>query len=366
MRKLASIQRILSLKPIEGADKIEVATCLGWHVVVQKGLYKVGDPVIYVEVDSILPEKPEFEFMRPRHFKVKTIKLRGQVSQGMVFPLSFLNGETYPINYDVTDILGITKYEPELPMNLRGKTRSPYRYKYDGLPDWFYSISRKVLSEKLFKKYLCVTSGLLFPDFIHKTDETRVQNLQTMLNLNQGTLCYIAEKVDGSSITIYLKDGRFGVCSRNVDLKEEVGNTFWDTVRALDIERKMREFGKKYNLDKNFALQGELLGEGIQGNKLKIKGHTIRFFNVFNITKQEYCGYDAFISTINELGLETVPILSIEYVLGNNIDDIVKMSEGKSVICPTTEREGVVIRSMEGNRFSFKAINPRFLLKFQE
>lgn len=379
MRKLASIQRILSINPIDNADNLEVATVLGWHVVVKKGEFSIGDLVVYVEVDSILPERPEFEFMRPRHFKVKTIKLRGQVSQGIIFPLSILpNFDNYVEDIDVTDSLGITKYEPELPTSLRGKTKSPYRFKYTWLPDWFYSVARKVLTQKLFKKYLCVISGATFPDFIPKTDETRVQVLQGLLNKYQGTKCYITEKLDGSSITIYLRNGEFGVCSRNVDLKEEQGNAFWDTVRAMDIETKLKNYASN-SLWKNIALQGELIGEGIQGNKLKIKGQTIRFFNAFDIDKQCYSDFEVFQKLILQLDLKAVPVLDIEFTLSNDIDGLVELAKGKSVICPTAEREGIVIRPLEEieeteeargklvrNRLSFKAINPKFLLKYEE
>jgi hypothetical protein len=378
-RKLASIQRILSIAPIPNADNLEVATVLGWHCVVLKGQFKAGDLVVYIECDAVLPNKPEFEFMRARHFKVKTIKLRGQISQGLVMPLSILpfwsgKPSDYQEDADVTESLEITKYEPELPKNLTGNKKSPYRYKYSWLPDWFYKLSRKLLPSRFFKDHLCIVSGLSFPDWLVKTDETRVQLLQGLLDKYQGTHCYSTEKLDGSSITCYLKDDEFGVCSRNVDLKEEVGNTFWDTVRAMDIEAKMRKYIPKW---RNIALQGELIGEGIQGNKLKLKGQTIRFFNVFDIDNQEYMNYQDFIESVEQLGLETVPVLFTDFVLGNNIDDLVILAQAKSVLCPSAEREGIVIRPLKEteelevargklvrNRVSFKAINPKFLLKY--
>jgi RNA ligase (TIGR02306 family) len=211
-----------------------------------------------------------------------------------------------------------------------------------------------------------------FPSWIPKTDETRVQVLQSLLDKYKGTKCYITEKLDGSSITIYLKDGKFGVCSRNIDLDE--GNVFWDTVKQMDIERKMRS----YFGDLNVALQGELLGEGIQGNKLKLNGHTIRFFNLFNIETQTYESFNNFKLIMEQLELETVPILTTEYILDNNIDILVEIAKGKSVICPSVQREGIVIRPLEEiednelhcqlvrNRISFKAINPDFLLKYND
>jgi RNA ligase. len=383
MRQLASIQKIKDIQPIPNADAIEVATVLGWKVVVRKGQYSIGDLVVYVEIDSLMPDKPEFDFLRDSKGvirKIRTVKLRGQISQGIVFPLSILpfwsgNPGDYREGADVTEALEVTKYEPELPANLVGHKKSPYRYKYKWLPNWFYGIARKVLTQKQFKDYLCIFVDNGFPQFIPKTDETRVQVLQPLLTKYKGTKCYITEKVDGSSITIYLKDGKFGVCSRNVDLKEEPGNAFWDTVRELGIEEKMREYA---NSKVNWALQGELLGEGIQGNKLKLKGHTIRFFNVFDIDTQEYFGFQEFGTLITMLGLETVPVLTTNYILDDDIDSLVELAKGNSVITPQVKREGIVIRPLQEitdselhcqlvrNRVSFKAINPEFLLKYSD
>lgn len=341
MRKLASIQRILKIEPIENADSLEVATVLGWHVVVKKGEFHDGDLVVYVETDSILPDKPEFEFMRARGFKVKTIKLRGQVSQGIVFPLSILPGynpiQDAPEDADVTDLLEITKYEPSIPAELAGVSKGS------------------------------------FPSFIPKTDETRVQSLQKLLNKYEGQQFYITEKLDGSSATFYVNDETFGVCSRNIDLLESEGNTFWKVARELEIERKLRSLGG------NIAIQGELIGEGIQGNKYGIKGHTVRFFNVFDIDKYEYYSLDKFAFTIDSLGLTCVPFVDFDFALVNSIDELVEMSIGKSVVNPKVQREGIVLRPVvetcdiaaghalgSNGRVSFKVINPQFLLKYEE
>lgn len=147
MRKLASIQTITSLTPIPGADAIECARILGWDVVVKKGDFQVGDPCVYVEIDSILPDKPEFEFMKPRGMRVRTVRLRGQVSQGIAFPLTILGGATPETDADVTETVGIIKYEPVVPTYLSGEAKGP------------------------------------FPQFIPKTDETRVQILQRLLEM---------------------------------------------------------------------------------------------------------------------------------------------------------------------------------------
>ena len=197
--------------------------------------------------------------------------------------------------------------------------------------------------------------------------------LQKLLDKYKGQLCYITEKLDGSSITCYLHNGEFGVCSRNINLKESEDNAFWKVARNLDIETKLRSLGK------NIAIQGELIGEGIQGNKYKLKGQTAMWFNVFDIDNYEYYGYEPFKYTIvYQLGLRTVPILK-QCLLTDSIDTLVEMSKGKSLLNTSVNREGIVVRPMveradvivgsvfsSNGRVSFKVINPEFLLKYGE
>lgn len=328
MRKLASIQKIRLLEPIEGADAIEKAHVLGWQLVVKKGEFKVDDLCVYCEIDSIMPDKPEFAFLKPRKMRIKTVRLRGQVSQGICFPLSVLpEGTPITEGLDVTKILGVTKYEEPIPAFLEG-----------------------------------IMKGR-FPSFIPKTDETRVQILQDLLDQNQGALCYITEKIDGSSTTFFMNNGEFGVCTRNMEILEDDKNTMWKFARETDLENKLR------SLNKNIALQGEIVGENIQKNTLKLRGQTVFFFNAFDIDAYEYLDFKEFVSLINSLGLKTVPIVEEEYVLENDIDKLVEKSIGKSLINPQGWREGIVIRShkeqfINGERFSFKAVNPKFLLKY--
>jgi RNA ligase (TIGR02306 family) len=219
MRKLASIKIIDDIQPIEGADMIELAVVGGWKVVIAKDVgHKVGDHVVYCEIDSFLPIEPEFEFLRKSSFKkmgaqegfrLKTIKLRGQVSQGLIIPLRDAidviirrSGMDYVGTFaeddDVTGMLGIQKYEPPVPAQLAGKAKGN------------------------------------FPGFIQKTDEERVQNLTRDYEgwkLQSAHQFYAAEKLDGSSATFYLRDGQFGVCSRNLELVEVEDNTFWKVAR---------------------------------------------------------------------------------------------------------------------------------------
>jgi RNA ligase (TIGR02306 family) len=289
-----------------------------------------------------------------------------------VFPLTILPKTVCAQEgTDVTEILRITKYEEE---TYFPPQKQPIKIVYPKwMPQFLISIIHLTPLKNLFRRKL--QGSKTFPSWIPKTDETRVQVLQPLLTKHKGIKCFYTEKVDGSSITMYLKDDKFGVCSRNIDLAETEDNVFWQTVRELDIETKMSNYTKGTNI--NWALQGELLGEGIQGNKLRLKGHTIRFFNVFDIDKQKYLSFKNFIELFNQLGLETVPILSTDYILSDNIDELVEMAKGNSQIFTQAKREGIVIRPLEEveeteeargklvrNRLSFKAINPEFLLKY--
>jgi len=342
LRKLASIRVISDIQPIEGADAIELAIVDGWKVVVAKNVgHRIGNKVVYCEIDSFLPIEPEFEFLRKTSFKkmgeeegfrLKTIRLRNTLSQGLLIPLDDAievmkrrNGEVYTemleVGKDVSQLLGIQKYEPPIPAELAGKVKG------------------------------------LFPSFLRKTDEERIQNLKTEYEewKNSDKTFYVTEKLDGSSATFYIKDGVFGVCSRKLELLETEGNSFWKVARYLNLETKMREFGG------DFSLQGELIGEGIQSNPYKIKGQTVRFFNVFDIEDSEYLTLHQFKFITNELGLETVPILDEDFTLPQSVDELLDYADAKSTLNSNFNREGVVIRSTD-RTISFKSISNKFLL----
>lgn len=332
-RKLATLKTIDNIEPIEGADKIELATVGGWKVVVGKDVgHKIGDLVVYCEVDSFLPIKEEFEFLRKSSYKkmldqegfrLKTIKLRGQLSQGLILPLAETFGDFSWTAYegmDVTERLGIVKYEPPIPAELAGQVKGA------------------------------------FPSFIRKTDEERIQNLTKEFETWKDKTFYVTEKLDGTSATYYYNNGEFGVCGRNWEYLEDNTNTYWRVARELDLENKMRDFGI------NISIQGELIGEGIQGNPYKIKGQTLRIFNLFDIDLQQYHSLSMLEAVIkNQFGLETVPVLDKHYKLPNTVEEVLKYAEGKSELNPNFDREGVVIRSSDKS-ISFKAISNQFLL----
>jgi RNA ligase (TIGR02306 family) len=349
MRKLATIQKISSLNPIPDADAIEVAQILGWKVVVKKGEFHVGDLVVYCEIDSLMPDRPEFEFLRNSKFRVRTIKLRGQISQGICFPLDILSINTRwhieelektwqqirlrgwannPEGIDVTEELGIEKYEAPIPAELAGNAKGG------------------------------------FPRFMIITDEDRIQILPH-IPLEYGGQSFVAtEKLDGSSGSFYWKNGEFGVCGRNYEYYESPTNSFWKFARHNYLEEKLGVLGR------NLGLQGEIIGEGIQKNKYKLKGQTVRFFRMFDIDKYEFLPYEEMIDiVVNQFKLETVPVLDWNYILPPTVDEILEYAQGKSVLNPQTEREGVVFVKHElknQGRLSFKAISNKFLIKNEE
>lgn len=360
-RKLVTIEKIQELRPIEGADAIECAIVRSWPVVVKKNEYQVGHWCLYCEIDSFLPVREEFEFLRKSSFKrlpdgtegfrLKTVKLRGQVSQGLVLPLKTLN-DVYlepemvigwntaegcmtlgpyenalriEEGVDVTELLGVTKYEPPLAACLAGVARGN------------------------------------FPSFIPKTDEDRIQNKKKILYTHEGVAFYGTEKLEGSSSTFYLNENVFGVCSRNLDLEEIGENSFWKTAREMELEERMREFSDLVG-GLNFALQGELIGEGIQGNIYQLKGTTVRFFNAYNIDTKEYFSKDAFDDMMKHMCLEAVPLIYENMLLPETVDEIVAMADGPSALNPKTKREGLVFRTYDADRVSFKAISNAYLL----
>lgn len=352
MRKLASIQTISTIEPIPNADSIVRMRVLGWWVVGKKGEFSPGDKVVYCEIDSLMPEHPQFEFLRASSFKaaieesgqvlqragfrIRTAKLRGQVSQGICFPVSILPpGTATDVGSDVTDSLGIIKYEPPIPAGMGGRVKGP------------------------------------FPAFLPKTDETRVQVLEPLLDRCRGEKFFITEKLDGTSFTAFLRDDEFGLCSRNQWLDEtDKTQTLVRLADELDLPTKLRSIRDRFGIQP--AIQGEVIGPGLQGNKYGLKRVELRVFNVLDISRFQLVDRDVYQAVLPAVGLTGVPELG-EFVLNQSVDELVEMSIGTSVLNPQVQREGIVIRpAVErsepelGGRLSFKVINPKFLLKFDE
>lgn len=339
MRKLASIQSILDICPIDGADRIEIATIKGWQCVVGKDEFHVGDQIVFLEIDSVTPQIETFKLLKDSNYRVKTRRFRKQISQGLCLPLSILSErETndgtkfsglYADGQDVTDILNITKYEPYIPANLAGIVKGN------------------------------------FPEFLHKTDEERINNAPNILNRHKNKEFYMSEKLDGSSMTVYYNNGVFGVCSRNLDLTETEDNTFWKTARKLRIDQSLRGCG-------NYAIQGELIGNGIQDNKYNLPGVEFRAFNVYDIDAHRYLDLEDFKRFIAACRLQTIPLLGT-ITLSHTVEQLLELVKGPSVLNRHTPREGIVFRPLIEEydndlhgRLSFKGINKEFLLKYNE
>lgn len=342
-RKLASIKPITYIKPIEGADAIECAIVDGgWPVVVKKGEYKVGDIAIYLEIDSWVPhelapflskDKEPREYNGVKGERLRTVKLRGQVSQGLLLPIELTFWRD--IGTDLTESLGIQKWEPPIPAQLQGTMKGN------------------------------------FPHFIPKTDQERCQNLRKdIFETHKDDTYEVTLKLDGSSTTIYVKDGEIGVCSRNIDLKETEGNSFWKAARDQNIIEPLLELCDKHGTE--YALQLELIGEGIQGNPEKLKGQCLYLFDVYNITDSCYLEpgerYDL-LHQLNMLGaaVEHTPIIDKHVFLTTEyetIDDLLNFAEGPS-LNPQTKREGIVFKSWDSD-FTFKAIANSYLLKHKD
>lgn len=357
MRHLATVRTIADIRPIPDADKIEVAQVDGWECVVAKtDGFKVGDKVVYVEIDSIVPERPEFEFLRDRKFRVRTIKLRKQVSQGLVLPLSILPPvKTYNVNDDVTDILGIKKYDPQAEQEAKLISSNTNKTKI-----WY---PKFLMRFKWFRNLVIKPKKGGFPAWIVKTDEERIQNKTAMFNIERenGTEFSATEKIDGQSGTFFLerigkKKYEFGVCSRNVRLSTPDNSSYWTIARTLEIERCLKSLIEDHN---RIVLQGEIIGTGIQGNKYKVDGYDFYAFNL--IIDGKKINTEEMTNVLTLYGIKSVPIVGKDMKLKETIQEMVEYSKGKSVLLPSQKREGVVIRNYERN-ISFKVINPDFLL----
>ena len=374
-RQLATIQTIKALIPIEGADRIEVAEVLGWKCVVKKNEFKVGDKIVYFEVDSLLPEMKQFEFLKERTglktilgedqkdhtgYRLRTIRLRGQISQGLILSAKDFGFEDRKEGDDVTKELGVIKYDKYI-MPINKSHRIPVIFPR-WMPRFLGLFIKRIFPKLAIKMWSRQMKG--FPSFIPKTDEIRIQAVPKVLERWKDEKFYVTEKIDGSSITVFEKDKELNVCSRSIWLPRDENNQFWDAV--IPIESKLK--GKLGSI----ALQGELIGENIQGNKLKIKGRRIYFFNAYNYAKAEYLNYKDLEGLCAELGVDIVPIIDNNFTLPKTIDELIKYSTSKSLLNQEIPNEGLVFRPLIEKRdedlgwLSFKCINPEFLLKYDE
>lgn len=329
-RKLATVEIISDIQPIPDADKICKARVRNWWVIVGKDQFKVGDKCLYFEIDSLLPIDKFDESLGKYNsvrtmitedgkevtgYRIRTVKMRGQISQGLILPYNGYEEH----GTDMTNSLNILKYDP----------------------------------------YVCNQKGAqlqsdngaegLFPSFIPKTDEERIQNLDYYNDIDH-QIYEITEKLDGTSFTAYKFENEFKVCSRNLILREDENSIYWRIAKKYDLRSIIPE---------GYAVQGEIVGPGIQSNPLKLKEIELYLFNMYNINKGTY------INEFNVPGVKQVPFINVVFMKNSSIENLINQVDGmRSKLNPSVYAEGLVYKRFEnGNKISFKVINNSFLLK---
>lgn len=378
-RALAYIQHVTNIRPIDGADNIEQCNVLGWNLICKKGEFHEGDPCVYIEIDSKVPEREEFEFLRTKGFKVKTMKLGkfNCISQGLAMPQSaFKELAGLSEGTDVTDILGI-KYSVQEDNTRKGNGDPNAKYKSMAARHqkifkkkwarWMMRCSwgRKVMFFFFGKKK---DNPRGFPSFVSKTDEERVENQPW--RIGDGKTYLATEKLDGTSCTYALeRKGRnkfeFYVCSRNVrqqDEKQECyhdHNIYWDLAFKYNIEQYLKDFLNQFPQLKWVCIQGEVVGF-VQGNPLKLKEDDLY---VFNFKDSESGRYNSIAgrAIIEKMGMKWVPILG-EVQMPDTMEELKALATGKSKVNPDVMREGIVYRSLDGSD-SFKNVSREYLIK---
>ena len=353
MSNLASIQKIISLEPIDGADKIELAKVLGWQVVVKKGEFKVGDKCVYIQIDTVVPDHPDFEFLRERNFRVRTIKLRKQLSQGLIIPAptTILCRE----GLDVTELIGIKKYEKI--------DNNPQRYEKPRTPKvwykkWIYLFKFNILY-KLLPNLRPKTRNPFPTNLVSKTDEERIQNIPHVLEQYRGKEFYVSYKMDGSSITIIhnrvFGKSKYRICSRNFELHDR-NNDWYKVFKSTNFSQHVDRLVKHFNTN-DVIVQGECIGN-FNGNHHNLDMNEIRLFNI--IVDGERVNQLHFNQICNEFSIPQCPYFSV-ITLNHSMDEILKISEIPDILNSKVPAEGLVWRGIEDNT-SFKVLNNNYLL----
>lgn len=346
MNTLATVETITAIVPHENADKVEIAAVLGWMVVVKKDEFKVGDQCVYVQVDSILPEKPEFEFLRDKKFRVKTMKIRGFYSQGICFPMNILPTGTYADGTDVTSLVGVTKFEKETPD--QGKSNN---VKKGFFAKWYSYAKWKFWS--LFGYF--EPNGSFPTDIVSKTDEDRIQGCMARLRFFKGNQCYATIKHDGTSATFIKQGKRLRVCSRNQELSLNDG-VYW----------AMADKYKLADIPAGYTVQSEIVGPKIQGNSETLKEPEIRVFNVYK--DKVALSYSDMLLFCGKYNLPMADMYFQGVFKWETVEEI--MAEvAKARYKNGTQAEGLVFRTCDpvnGKYMSFKAVSPEYCFKHGE
>lgn len=343
-RKLASVQIVKDVLPIEGADRIELVLVLGWQCVAKKGEFSKGDKCVYFEIDSFLPIRPEFEFLRSSSYKkndlvgegfrLKTQKFRGQISQGMCLPMSILEGAQYGLNEgdDVSELLGVIKFE---------------------VPEMATSGGN--------------TIGVL-PGNVPYTDETRVQAMPELLQAFSNLDYYISTKIDGSSHSISYDSNGFHATGHNYEYKDDGSSAFYEFVKKRELPDKLKAYRDSNNIE-SIVIQGEFAGPGVQKNRLGLKNAEWYAFNIR--INDRRVDLDALMGICELLGITTVPIEEVDNDLPSKYPDVDALLARADGEYPNGgKKEGIVIRPIEpvycdliGTDLSMKVVSNKYLLK---
>jgi len=334
MRSLVTIQKVKEIGDIADSDFLELAHVMGWQCVVKKGEFKAGDLGVYYEVDSFLPFQDRYEFLRNssyrdnvdngKGFRIRTVKMRGQLSQGLLLPLAqFSELEGSGEGDDVTEKLGVKKwYIPE--------TSTP---------------GGTIIGER--------------PMGIPASDEIRIQSALELLDQLKGKPYYITTKMDGTSGIVYFIDGKIGCCSRNMEIKDEEGALYWLPVYKYGLKDKLAKYGK------NIVITGEICGPGIQKNKLRLPEIEWYVFDVKDWDEGKYFSYEKALGVCTELGLNFVPLEERGDSFTYTLDELLRRAKGKYP--SRLDKEGIVVRDlMSPKTVSFKVLNNDALLKEKE
>lgn len=351
MSNLASVQKILKIESIPDALNIELAFVLGWQVVVKKNEFKVGDLIVYISIDTVVPEKEEFEFLRERKFRVRTIKLRKQLSQGLIIPLP--KGK-WNEGQDVTELIGVKKYEKPDNNPIIEKPRMPKVW----YKKWIYLFKYNILY-KFFPTLLPKTRTPFPKNLVSITDEERIQNIPRTLTDYEAKVFHVREKLDGSSITIIhnkvLGKSKFRICSRRFELHDKKNDwyrVFEDTNFGLEISKLIEYYGTD-----DIIVQGECIGK-FNGNHHNLKNDEIRLFNIFVDGKRLLP--ISFETVTTKLNIPVCPFYGT-FLMTFDMNNILKISEGPDCLNPSVPREGLVWRCIDDG-FSFKVINNAYLI----
>jgi len=318
MKKLASIQKIHSIQKHPNADTLSIAKVLQWPIVIKTGDFVENELIVFIQIDSIVPENETFEFMRKNNFRVWNAKFKKCSSQGLVMPLSILSAGDYKEGDDVTEILGVIKFEKPEP----------------------------IVAEAV---------GHFPTHIIPITDEDNLLNNPDVMKEFVGEEVYLTGKADGSSCTVILKDGQFKVCSRRLEQKKGTG--FWAIIDSLKIEQNLR----RLDYD-NIALQMEVVGPGIQNNRMGLKERSVRVFNVRSIGTGDWYSWDSIKTICNSLEIPTVEFIARWKFEKTTIDELQNTANG--YVYGQQPGEGIVLRpiipkfsSILGRQLSVKILN---------